>query len=148
MCALVHSFCPVFIKNFKYLYMIQIYNNNFDASTIICFWVMLMTDIHTQRDQTLKMRFLDSGVLITCQSIEISISAIWLQNNISSTITWVRASNNVRNRGKEKTNRKYNSAFVFTLIHCRLDFFHKVISIFAFFKKLLLLYFILDKLSF
>ena len=52
---------------------------------------MLITDAHTYRhthihtDQTLKMWFLDSGLLITSKSIKISISKIWPKNNTFST---------------------------------------------------------------
>ena len=57
---------------------------------------MLITYIqtHIHIDQTLKMRFSDSGDLITCKPFKISISKIWPQNNIFSTITWVRESKN------------------------------------------------------
>ena len=53
-------------------------------------------DTHTHRhtDQTLKMWFLDSGVLKTCKSMKISISKIWPKNNAFSTITWIRESKN------------------------------------------------------
>ena len=64
---------------------------------------MLMTHTHAQAytqtyrhiDQTLKLWFLDSGVLITCKSIKISILKIWPQNNTFSGITWARESKNV-----------------------------------------------------
>ena len=58
-------------------------NTKFDVSAVIYFWFMLITDKHT--DQTLKMWFLDSGDLKTCESIKISTSKIWSKNNTFST---------------------------------------------------------------
>ena len=48
----------------------QMYNAYFGAFAGFTFSVMLLVDTHTQRDQPLKMGFLDLGNFKACKSIK------------------------------------------------------------------------------
>ena len=52
------------------------------------------THTHIHRDQTLKLWFSDSGELIKCKSIKISISEMWHQKKTFSTIARIWESKN------------------------------------------------------